>query len=235
MALAVLPRMLERARPDPVRVEHGRPHPDRERVGLQRGEVRDVRVRGGDAARSRRDRASRSSSCCPGPIDTEIWDQPDNEPALIDIEKVPAADCAAGIADAIADDGFEYYVPAVFPGGIDAKEIAVGKAQHCDQYLRGMADFAKGLREPAGRDRGPVVRQCERQPLTLAVRAVRRRRRRRVSCSTSCGGRRILLHTEVDDARSGNGLATALIRARSTTSGCAASRWSRSARSSSAS
>ncbi len=63
----------------------------------------------------------------PGPIDTEIWDQPDNVPALMDIDKVPAAECAAGIADAIEDDGFEYYVPPVFPGGIDAKEIAVGK------------------------------------------------------------------------------------------------------------
>jgi short-subunit dehydrogenase len=83
----------------------------------------------------------------PGPIATEIWDQPDNEPALIDVDKVPAEECAAGIADAIAGDGFEYYVPPVFPGGIDAKAIAVGKTQNCDQYLRGMADWAKSLRE----------------------------------------------------------------------------------------
>ncbi len=85
----------------------------------------------------------------PGPIETEIWDQPDNVPALIDVDKVPAAECAAGIADAIAGEGFEYYIPAVFPGGIDAKAIAVGKTQHCDQYLRGMADFAQGLRDQA--------------------------------------------------------------------------------------
>ena len=83
----------------------------------------------------------------PGPIATEIWDQPDNVPALMDVEKVPASECAAGIADAIEDGGFEYYIPPVFPGGIDAKAIAVGKTQHCDQYLRGMADFARGLRE----------------------------------------------------------------------------------------
>ena len=57
----------------------------------------------------------------PGPIDTEIWDQPDNVPALMEVDKVPASECAAGIADAIEDDGFEYYVPPVFPGGIDAK------------------------------------------------------------------------------------------------------------------
>jgi short-subunit dehydrogenase len=83
----------------------------------------------------------------PGPIATEIWDQPDNEPALMDVEKVPAEECAAGIGDAIEDDGFEYYVPPVFPGGIDAKEIAVGKTKHCDGYLRGMADYARSLRE----------------------------------------------------------------------------------------
>jgi short-subunit dehydrogenase len=82
----------------------------------------------------------------PGPIATEIWDQPGNEPALMDVEKVSPEECALGIADAIEDDGFEYYVPPVFPGGIDAKAIAVGKTQNCDQYLRGMADFAAGLR-----------------------------------------------------------------------------------------
>ena len=82
----------------------------------------------------------------PGPIDTEIWDIPGNEPALIDIEKVPAADCAAGIADAMADGGFEYYVPPVYPGGIGAKDLAVAKVQDCDNYLVGMADMARALR-----------------------------------------------------------------------------------------
>jgi len=83
----------------------------------------------------------------PGPIATEIWDQPDNVPALMDVDKVPPEDCAAGIADAIESDGFEYYVPPVFPGGIDAKAIAVGKTQNCDQYLNGMAAYARSLRD----------------------------------------------------------------------------------------
>jgi len=84
----------------------------------------------------------------PGPIEAESWDQPDNLPALIEPqEKVPAAECAAGIADAIEDDGFEYYVPPIFPGGVDAKAIAVGKAQNCDQFLRGMGEYARSLRE----------------------------------------------------------------------------------------
>jgi short-subunit dehydrogenase len=82
----------------------------------------------------------------PGPIDTETWDQPGNDPALFETEKVPAADCAAGIVAAIEDGGFEYYVPAVFPGGVDAKAIAVAKVEGCDGYLRGMAAFAQSAR-----------------------------------------------------------------------------------------
>jgi len=82
----------------------------------------------------------------PGPIDTEIWDIPGNEPALMDIPKVPAAECAAGIADAMADDGFEYYVPPVYPGGIGAKDLALAKVNDCDNFLRGMADMARAAR-----------------------------------------------------------------------------------------
>jgi len=82
----------------------------------------------------------------PGPIATEIWDIPGNEPALMDIEKVPAADCAAGIADALEDDGFEYYVPPVYPGGIGAKDLALAKVQDCDNYLAGMASMAQAMR-----------------------------------------------------------------------------------------
>jgi short-subunit dehydrogenase len=84
----------------------------------------------------------------PGPIATEIWDQPGNDPALIPPgDKVPPAECAAGIADAIEADGFEYYVPPVFPDGIDAKAIAVGKTENCDGFLQGMASYARSLRD----------------------------------------------------------------------------------------
>jgi short-subunit dehydrogenase len=86
----------------------------------------------------------------PGPIDTEIWDQPDNEPALFDIEKVPPRDCATDIANAMEADGFEFYAPAVYPGGLDAKAMVVGKTQDCDAYLGGMAQFAASLRTTSG-------------------------------------------------------------------------------------
>jgi len=82
----------------------------------------------------------------PGPIDTEIWDQPDNEDALFEIEKVPPRDCAIDIANAMEDDGFEYYAPAIFPGGLDAKAMVVGKTQDCDAYMRGMGQYAASLR-----------------------------------------------------------------------------------------
>ena len=160
----------------------------------------------------------------PGPIATEIWDQPDNVPALFDVDMVPAADCAAGIADAIAGDGFEYYVPPVFPGGIDAKAIAVGKTENCDQYLRGMADFAR--RPP--RDRGTHDGGVMTDDGKIEVRDNRDRFRYEIVVDGVVGGflqypvrggRMVLSHTEVPDANAGQGLATNSCAARSTTSG----------------
>ena len=52
----------------------------------------------------------------PGPIDTEIWDQPDNDAAAFSGPFVPAVDCAAAIMTGMEGEGFEYYVPAEFPG-----------------------------------------------------------------------------------------------------------------------
>jgi short-subunit dehydrogenase len=77
----------------------------------------------------------------PGPIDTEIWEQRPGELAgLYDGPFVSAADCAADIVAAMEDpDGFEYYTPAEFPGGIDARELAVGKTQFTDDFLAGIA------------------------------------------------------------------------------------------------
>jgi len=82
----------------------------------------------------------------PGPIDTEIWDLPDNEDPIFKVDKVPPRDCGLDIANAMEDDGFEYYAPAIFPGGVDAKAIVVGKTQDCDAYMRGMGQYAASLR-----------------------------------------------------------------------------------------
>lgn len=66
----------------------------------------------------------------PGPVDTEIWDRPDAEPSSYDGPKVPAAEVAAGIANAIDGEAFEYYLP-------DMKSIAVYKTDNIDGYLAG--------------------------------------------------------------------------------------------------
>jgi short-subunit dehydrogenase len=146
MGLAVLPRMIERGRGQimfvssmggriPIANEAAYNAAKYAMCGFAEAMLLDLEGTGVDV-----------KLILPGPIATEIWDQPDNVPALFEIELVPPEDCAAGIADAIEDEGFEYYVPPVFPGGVDAKAIAVGKTQNCDQYLRGMAQFAASMR-----------------------------------------------------------------------------------------
>lgn len=79
----------------------------------------------------------------PGPIETEIWDQPDNLPAPFKGPWVPAAECAASIVEAIAGDGFEYYVPEeVF--GRSQRDMVVRKSESVDTTLRGYAAYAAG-------------------------------------------------------------------------------------------
>ncbi len=76
----------------------------------------------------------------PGAIDTEIWDQPDNDPPLYDGPKVPPSEIAGGIVDAIDSDSFEHYLP-------DMKAIIEMKTSDIDTFMigmRAMTDQAKG-------------------------------------------------------------------------------------------
>jgi short-subunit dehydrogenase len=57
----------------------------------------------------------------PGPIDTDIWDRPGNDPAVIDVAKEPPSLVARGIADAVAGEKFELYLPDL-KGVVDFKE-----------------------------------------------------------------------------------------------------------------
>ena len=83
----------------------------------------------------------------PGPIETEIWDLPDNDPALYDGPFVPAAECAAAIVGAIEGGGFEYYAPAEMPGGLGKQhDIVVGKTQDPDAFLSMVAEMAKDVK-----------------------------------------------------------------------------------------
>jgi short-subunit dehydrogenase len=81
----------------------------------------------------------------PGPIETEIWDLPDNDPALYAGPFVPSEECAASIVDAIEGDGFEFYVPPEFPGGLGKQhDMVIGKTTAPDAFIDAMGAMARG-------------------------------------------------------------------------------------------
>jgi short-subunit dehydrogenase len=67
----------------------------------------------------------------PGAIDTEIWDQPDNDAPLYDGPKASPEEIAAAMIDAIASDSFEHYLP-------DMKAVIEAKTSDIDSFLVGM-------------------------------------------------------------------------------------------------
>jgi short-subunit dehydrogenase len=73
----------------------------------------------------------------PGAIDTEIWDQPDNDPPLYVGPLVPAEDVAAGIVDCLTSPAFEHYLP-------DMKAIVEMKTADFDSFVAGMIAMAEG-------------------------------------------------------------------------------------------
>jgi short-subunit dehydrogenase len=75
----------------------------------------------------------------PGPIDTEIWDLPDNDDPVYDGPKVPPEEVAVGIAAAIEGDRFEHYLP-------DMKAIIEAKTADPDSFIAGMAAMARPRR-----------------------------------------------------------------------------------------
>jgi short-subunit dehydrogenase len=70
----------------------------------------------------------------PGPVDTEIWDAPGNDPADYDGPKVPPEEVAEGIIEAIQGDTFEHYLP-------DMKSIVEMKTADIDGFMAGVAAF----------------------------------------------------------------------------------------------
>ena len=85
----------------------------------------------------------------PGPVDTEIWDQPDNDDPLYDGPKVPADEVAEGIIAALGSERFEHYLP-------DMKAVVDAKNADLDAYIAG--DESVGLRGAARAVRG--ARAC---------------------------------------------------------------------------
>ena len=77
----------------------------------------------------------------PGPVDTEIWDQPDNDAPRYDGPLEPPGTVAAGIVAAIEGDTFEHYLP-------DLKAIAAFKTTDIDLFLAGAAEAMRPTDPP---------------------------------------------------------------------------------------
>ncbi len=71
----------------------------------------------------------------PGPVDTEIWDQPGSEDPLYSGPKFPADQIAEGIVTALSSDCFEHYLP-------DLKAVVEAKTADIDAYIAGAAAMA---------------------------------------------------------------------------------------------
>jgi short-subunit dehydrogenase len=67
----------------------------------------------------------------PGAIDTEIWDQPDNDAPLYDGPKEPPEEIAEAMIEAIDSEKFEHYLP-------DMKAVIEMKTSDIDSFLVGM-------------------------------------------------------------------------------------------------
>jgi short-subunit dehydrogenase len=74
--------------------------------------------------------------CLPGAIETEIWDQPDNDPPLYDGPLEPATTVAEDIADQIEGERFEVYSP-------DMRAIVEWKTSDPAAFLAGVAEMAR--------------------------------------------------------------------------------------------
>jgi short-subunit dehydrogenase len=72
----------------------------------------------------------------PGPVDTEIWDQPGNDDPIYDGPKFSPDEVAQGILEALGRDGFEHYVP-------DMKAVVDLKNADIDRYIAGAAGMAR--------------------------------------------------------------------------------------------
>ena len=71
----------------------------------------------------------------PGPVDTEIWDQPGSEEPLYQGTKFAADEVAEGIIAALGSDRFEHYVP-------DMKAVVDAKNADIDTFIAGVAGMA---------------------------------------------------------------------------------------------
>ncbi len=143
IALAVLPRMLERSRGTIVNVSS---------LGGRLGISTEAAYSGSKFALAGWSEAAAIDLdgtgvavklILPGAIDTEIWDQPDNDPPLYDGPKEPPETIADGIVEAIDSEQFEHYLP-------DMKAVIEMKTADIDTFITGMRAFKEQAGEGAG-------------------------------------------------------------------------------------
>ena len=72
----------------------------------------------------------------PGPVDTEIWDQPDNDDPIYDGPEVQSPGGGGRHHRRVGRDGFEYYVP-------DMKAVVDLKNADIDTYIAGAAGMGR--------------------------------------------------------------------------------------------
>ena len=77
----------------------------------------------------------------PGPIDTEIWDLPENDDPLYHGELLPPSTVAADIIQVIEGDAFEVYSP-------DMVGIVEFKTKDIDVFLEGASAMARPEANP---------------------------------------------------------------------------------------
>jgi short-subunit dehydrogenase len=135
IALAVLPRMLQRRSGTVVNVSS---------LGGRLGIMTESAYSGSkfalagwtEAAAAELDGTGvRLRLVLPGAIDTEIWDQPDNDPPVYTGPLAPPEEVADGIVAAIDSDRFEHYVP-------DMKAVVEMKTADADAFFAGMRAMA---------------------------------------------------------------------------------------------
>jgi short-subunit dehydrogenase len=83
----------------------------------------------------------------PGAIDTEIWDQPDNDAPVYDGPKEPPETIAGAIVDAIDSPRFEHYLP-------DMKAVIEFKTTDIDAFMDGMRAMTQQAAPAGGKGGG---------------------------------------------------------------------------------
>ncbi len=86
----------------------------------------------------------------PGAVDTEIWDQPDNDPADYTGPLAPASEVAEGIVACVAGERFEHYIP-------DMRAVVEMKNQDIDGFMAAMAAMGADRDAPDGSGVGGVA------------------------------------------------------------------------------